>query len=348
MSTVRHIKIMALCVLCAFALATSAGAQNEYEVQGNWQGEVDGWSGHSLHAQVVALGGGNFRAVLFLDTTFPENHRTEIKGKTQKNVVYWTGDATFPDMGTFTVKAETRFTGKGADKKGELAGTFTKDGKSSVFTLNKTYIQSPTLGQDPPAGAKVLIPKDLKPGMDDLVNENWERGYRWAINNEGALVSSGSSLIAKYEYQDALIHVEFSTPFEPNDRGQARGNSGCYVHGRYEVQVLDSFGDPPADNLCGGIYQQLVPRICAALPPGEWQTYDITFIAPKFDANGQKTANAILTIVHNGETIHDQRELKHPTPGGLGGKEAPLGRMLLQDHTDNGLRYRNVWIKPLN
>lgn len=346
MSTFRHISTFALCVVCVFAL--NASAQNAYEVQGNWKGEVDGWSGHSLHAQVVALGNNDYRAVLFLDSTFPENHRTEIKGKANKGVVYWTGDATFPEMGIFTVKAETRFTGKGADKKGELSGTFTKSGKASVFTMEKFYVKSPTLGKDAPAGAKALIPKDLKPGMDDLINQNWDRGYRWAINNDGALASSGSSLISKYEYQDAQIHVEFSNPFEPNDRGQARGNSGCYVHGRYEVQVLDSFGDAPADNLCGGIYQQAVPRICASLPPGEWQTYDITFTAPKFDASGKKIKNAILTVVHNGETIHDNLELKHPTPGGLDGKEAKMGGLMLQDHGDNGLRYRNVWIKPLN
>ncbi len=347
MSIVRTVSIFTLSIVCLLAFSLGATAQSAYEIQGNWQGSVDGWSGRSLHAQVVALGGGNYRAVLFLDATFPENHRTEIKGKTQKNVVYWTGTATFPELGTFSVEAQTRFTGKGKNKKGELAGTFTQGNQKMVFTLDKVFITSPTLGQDPPEGAKVLIPKNLKPGMDAEINQLWERGYRWAINNEGALQTSGSSLVARYEYQDAQIHLEFSTPFEPNDRGQARGNSGCYVHGRYEVQVLDSFGDPPADNLCGGIYQQAVPRICASLPPGEWQTYDITFIAPKFDSSGKKTKNAVLTVVHNGETIHDKLELKHGTPGGIGGKEAPLGRMLLQDHTDNGLRYRNVWIKPL-
>ena len=167
------------------------------------------------------------------------------------------------------------------------------------------------------------------------------------VGGDGSVGMQSSSIWTKEEFGSALYHVEFMTPYMPNDRGQGRGNSGVYVEGRYEIQVLDSFTDEPRDNQCGGIYQQAVPLCNPCLPPGEWQTYDLEFKAPKFDANGKKVENARLTAKLNGTVIHDNLELRHPTPGGLSGKEAPAGNLLFQDHGNN-VRYKNVWIKPMN
>ena len=130
----------------------------------------------------------------------------------------------------------------------------------------------------------------------------------------------------------------------PTARGQARGNSGVYLQGRYEVQVLDSFGLAGEDNECGGIYQVSRPRVNMTLPPLQWQTYDIDFTAARFDSAGEKTANARLTVRHNGVLIHDDLELPGTTGGGDPEGPEP-GALHLQDHW-NPVFYRNVWVLP--
>jgi hypothetical protein len=108
---------------------------------------------------------------------------------------------------------------------------------------------------------------------------------------------------------------------------------------------VDSFGIKPAHDLCGGIYEFAAPIADACAPPLQWQTYDITFTAPHFDAAGNKTTNARITVVHNGVLIHDDLELSARAPGGVGGEEKAMGRLLLQNH-DNKVRYRNIWLVP--
>jgi hypothetical protein len=192
----------------------------------------------------------------------------------------------------------------------------------------------------------------MHPGADILFNgsslKRWQlrngKQPTWDIVSEGAMQVGDGDIVSKQLFSDALIHLEFKTPFMPEARGQARGNSGVYVHGRYEIQVLDSFGLPPRDNGCGGIYQAAVPLVNASLPPEEWQTYDIEFRAPRFDSSGKKTQNARITVHHNGILIHDDVELPGPTPGGIDNVESSEGPLLLQDH-GNPVQYRNIWIK---
>jgi hypothetical protein len=130
----------------------------------------------------------------------------------------------------------------------------------------------------------------------------------------------------------------------PEATGQERGNSGVYVQGRYEVQVLDSYGLAPSLGDCGAIYGKHVAAVNACRPPERWQSYDIEFRAPRFDAAGKKTENARLTVWLNGMKIHADVEVDGPTAGGEA-NEAPLGPLLLQDH-GNPVRYRNLWILP--
>jgi hypothetical protein len=155
----------------------------------------------------------------------------------------------------------------------------------------------------------------------------------------------GGDILSKEAFGSAQIHVEFMTPVT-SGRGQDRGNSGVYIQGRYEVQVLDSFqSETYPDGQCGAVYKQHSPLVNACRPPGEWQAYDIVFRAPTFES-GKKVANARLTVFHNGVLIHDDVELTGPTGAAGRGQEGPTGPLLLQDH-GHEVKFRNIWIRSL-
>ena len=209
---------------------------------------------------------------------------------------------------------------------------------ATVFADDKP--SDKTLGLKPPEGATILL--------GDTINA-WTKldgktPAEWPVINGAATVAQGS-IRSKAKFGSAQIHVEFNVPYMPDKTGQARGNSGVYLQGTHELQVLDSYGLPPKNNECGGIYQQIVPAINACKPPLQWQTYDITFHAAKRD--GDKVAKkARLTVVQNGLTIIDDKEIS-PTPGGIGGiKEGEDGPIMLQDH-GNAVQFRNLWVKPI-
>ncbi|HTU25024.1 MAG TPA: DUF1080 domain-containing protein, partial [Pirellulales bacterium] len=133
-------------------------------------------------------------------------------------------------------------------------------------------------------------------------------------------------------------------PYMPKARSQGRGNSGCYMQGRYEVQVLDSFGLDEADNGCAGIYSIKAPDQNVCFPPGAWQTYDIDFTAAEYK-DGQKVKDPIITVKENGVPVQRKVPLPHATPGGpLAAGEGP-GPLYLQDH-GNPVRFRNIWFVP--
>ena len=139
------------------------------------------------------------------------------------------------------------------------------------------------------------------------------------------------------------LHVEFRVPYMPGDKGQGRGNSGVYSQGRYEVQILDSYGLDSQDNDCGGIYKVAKPRVNACKAPTVWQSYDIDFLAPVFK-DGKKVQNAKISVLHNGVTIHEDVEIPlDNTVAGLGGDPSTPGPIHLQDH-GNPVQYRNIWI----
>ncbi|HUG20845.1 MAG TPA: DUF1080 domain-containing protein, partial [Planctomycetaceae bacterium] len=146
----------------------------------------------------------------------------------------------------------------------------------------------------------------------------------------------------KQKFEDFHLHLEFRTPFMPEHTGQSRGNSGMYLLDQYECQVLDSFGLEGLDNECGGIYKASRPAINMCFPPLSWQTYDVDFQAARFDPDGKKVKKAVVTIRHNGITIHEKLELPEATPGGSQNDERP-GALFLQNHGDP-VRYRNIWI----
>ncbi len=148
---------------------------------------------------------------------------------------------------------------------------------------------------------------------------------------------------------DFLLHVEFMIPPTPASNGwQDRGNSGVYIHSRYEVQVLNSFGTPAADlraGDCGGIYGKHVARVNACKPAGEWQSYDIEFRAPRHGEDGTKSENARMSVWQNGILIHDDVEVDSPTGAAAAMNEPGFGPLMLQDH-GHAVRYRNIWLLP--
>lgn len=208
------------------------------------------------------------------------------------------------------------------------------DGEEGA-SLKRVERKSPTLEAKPPAGAVVLF--DGK-NADAWVSAK-DNKSKAAITKDGLLVAGANS---KETFGDCMLHVEFRLPYMPKATGQGRGNSGVYLQGRYEVQVLDSFGLSGENNECGGIYSIRKPDVNMCLPPLVWQTYDIDFTAARFDAAGKKTANARMTVKHNGVVIHDNVEVPKTTTAAPNKEGPEPGFLHLQDH-GNPVRYRNVW-----
>jgi len=195
-----------------------------------------------------------------------------------------------------------------------------------------------------PSGERIVL-------LDGADLSEWQhtdgREASWKLVDSGAVEVANGDLRTKQAFGDYRMHVEFKVPELPEDvTGQDRGNSGVYMQERYEIQILDSYGDPTNDvNEAGAIYNQKAPDSNEALPPGEWQTYDIEFRAADFDAAGNKVRDARLTMDWNGVTVHDDVAI----PGGTGGNipEGPsTGAIRLQDH-GNAVQFRNIWIEPL-
>lgn len=292
-----------------------AKVDEDFAFQGEYVGEVDG---KKFGAQVVALGKGVFQAYLFSGGLpgdgWDGKEKVEVpaQGKRNGNRVEFGGS---PKGGMLIEEGILTIHNADDNKIGEL---------------EKIVRQSKTLGQMPPANAVVLF--------DGTSVENWKDGK---LSEEGLLMQGTTS---KQEFGSHKLHLEFLLPYMPEDRGQGRGNSGLYVQGRYEVQMLDSFGLEGKMNECGGLYSVKACDLNMCYPPLSWQTYDIEFTAAKYE-DGKLVANPRMTVYHNGVKIHDDVELPGernttaaPKPAGPG-----KGPVYLQNH-GNPVRYRNIWV----
>ena len=198
--------------------------------------------------------------------------------------------------------------------------------------------------QTPPDAAVVLFDgKDLS---------NWTKldggAPAWEVADSAMTVTAGGGdIVSREQFTDFLLHLEFMTPDMPDATGQAKGNSGVFLQGRYEIQVLDSYGiDVPGMGDCGAIYNQFASLVNACKPPLEWQTYDVIFRAARVGESGGIEENARVTVLQNGIVIQNNVQMLGATGGATDEDAAEPGPLRLQDH-GNPVKYRNIWIAPL-
>jgi hypothetical protein len=179
------------------------------------------------------------------------------------------------------------------------------------------------------------------------------RPAEWPVVKGILVCKSGSGdIFSKRKMGSAQIHVEFATPYMPQAHDQARGNSGVYLQGRYEIQILDSYKNPTYPNgSCAALYGQAIPLVNATRPPEKWQSYDIIFHAPKCK-EGQVVTAGTLTILHNGVLVQDHVTIQRATSGAATKDVCEEGPLELQDHfhpdvKETFLRFRNIWYRPL-
>ena len=167
----------------------------------------------------------------------------------------------------------------------------------------------------------------------------------WKVEN-GYTEVRGGNICTKRTFGDFQLHLEFWLPLMAKAKGQARANSGVYLQGRYEIQVLDSYGLKSQANDCGAMYGVAAPLVNACRPPEQWQTCDVFFRAPRFDDEGNQISKARVSALQNGVWIHDNVEIPGSTVAAMGGDVVASGPIMLQDH-GNPVRYRNIWVRPL-
>jgi hypothetical protein len=202
---------------------------------------------------------------------------------------------------------------------------------------------NPKLSVEPPKEAVVLFGGKAEQMRDNWYSRRTTDPAGWTVDAEGVATPNRHDISSKQEFGDCYLHVEFREPLEGG------GNSGVGMQGRYEVQILNSFGKKPEAHGCGAFYDQTPPKAVASKPAGKWQTYDIFFRAPRFDADGKVVENARATVYQNGVLIHENQEFKGPTgiQYDILKSEAPKGPIVLQGDHDV-VQFRNVWVLPAN
>lgn len=240
-----------------------------------------------------------------------------------------------------------------------------------ALTVSVAAQETPSVDTTPPQpvpaapGVKVLFG-----GSQADMEANWVQGGKpahWRIEN-GAMVSVGGDISTKETYSSYQLHIEFRVPYMPDKKGQARGNSGVFMQGRYEIQVLDSYGiHEPGTGDCGAVYHQSAPLVNACKPPLQWQTYDIAFHAPHYDPSDHTKLldPPRVTVIQNGMVVENDQMItglthivappKNAPPVDPSAPPKPVtpsedlstpGPIRLQFH-GNTVAFRNIWIMPL-
>ncbi|MDG2390570.1 MAG: DUF1080 domain-containing protein [Planctomycetaceae bacterium] len=218
--------------------------------------------------------------------------------------------------------------------------TLIQEWKSGIVWPEPAII-TPGDANTPPSDATVLF--------DGSNLDAWKGGENWKIE-EGYAISQSGGIATNETFGDVQLHLEWASPEKVTGQGQGRGNSGVYFMGQYEVQILDSYeNETYFDGQAGSIYKQSPPMVNACRPPGEWQTYDIMWTAPRFEEDGSVKSPAVVTVLHNGIVIQNNYELQgathwHKPPAYV--KHAETGPISLQFH-GNPVRFRNIWVRNI-
>ena len=295
-----------------------AKAGFDYQVQGEYLGKMGGDTPAEIAFQIVARGDGKFDGVAYVGG-FPG--------------AGWNGED--PQRVSGSRDGETAVFEKEGIKGTWTGGSIIVTGPegTQLTSLNRVERKSPTLGLKAPAGAVVLFDSKLSDAIPGA-----------KLTDAGDLAIP---ITSAQSFGDCTVHVEFRTPFMPTASGQGRGNSGVYLQGRYEVQILDSFGNKPENNEAGAIYEVRAPLVNACLPPLVWQTYDIDYTAATYDAAGALATPPKFTVKQNGILVQQTT----PVPGAKPTRAAPSGAgptdgpLYIQDH-GNPVVLRNVWVLP--
>jgi len=303
---VREVKLIDAFPPSGFLTEEEAGP--DFLIQGEYEGSASGKS--KLGAQLIAQQAeGQFQVLLF---------RGGLPG------AGWDGKG--PDKGTAKTEGgkTTLAAGswQGTIGEGKLTG---KTPEGDDFELKRMVRKSATEGAKAPAGAVILF--------DGSNADEWP----------GGKVIDGKYLLAgpktKRAVKDFKLHLEFRLPF----RDKSQGNSGVYMQERYELQIMNTFGRvPPPNNGMASVYTVTAPSVNMCFPPLSWQTYDIDFKAARWDTAGKKTANAVVSLLHNGVKVHDAVEIKGKT--GAGKEEGPAALPIYLQNHGSAVYYRNVWI----
>ena len=214
------------------------------------------------------------------------------------------------------------------------------DPEPRVVTSGKTM-------NTPPSDAIVLFDGST---TDEWVTQQAGNAIEWDIVGDALVVKPGTGYIkSRREFGDIQLHLEFRTPAKVEGEGQGRGNSGVFFQGRYEVQILDSYDNRTYSNgQASAVYKQTPPLVNASRKPGEWQTYDIIFTAPRFNKDGMRIAAGRVTVLHNGVVTQNNTEIQGTTEyiGWPKNSAHGAGPIWLQDH-DNLTAFRNIWVREL-
>ena len=328
----KSTKLIAACCLLAFPLlgadepAPKTGKKVEKPVDfiptkadplmGDWQGNQGG-----CVAQVLPLSDGKYQANLLSAFDTENNVLAVLQGASSDKGVVFSGDGW-----TATIK-DSHFVGEKTGKK---------------FDLQHITRTSPTTGAKPPAGAVVLFDGHNLDAWAKKSGKDWltEDGpAKWKlVDGVAEAVPGADCIITHQKFGDCRVHVEFRTLGTPS-------NSGVFLEDRYEVNINETYGHT-SGNPNGGFdncTDKVEPRLRPCFPPLAWQTFDIDFRAPRFDASGQKTANATATVLFNGVKIYDKQELDLPHGAARRLGEAPTGPLMLQEH-GMPVQFRNIWL----
>ncbi len=331
--------LLASSIALAASAAAAAAEKGADPFLGDWQGQFTKEGNRRprpLVAQVIPRGGGRY-AIVFREVF---DHRCPVYGRAEGRAD--SGRLVFRGDGFSGEAAGERMTGTGRRHDAHRV----EEGRP--FALEKVTRLSPRLGAKPPEGAVVLFDGSgfdhWEPDRGDEVTWKIAGGvaHVWPLLTEHAIATG---LVTKRAFRDYHLHVEFRLPLLAEATGQTRANSGVAFEDFrwHELQILDSYGLPGYWDECGSIYRFAAPKVNMCAPPGQWQSYDVTYRRPQYGEDGRLLRPARVTVDHNGRVVQNDLEL----PGGdvpkdrLGSRT--LGRIRLQNHGDP-IAFRNIWV----